>query len=324
MHRTLLACGLAAGLLAAAGQAGAATFTSFWAFGDSLSDDGNLSAATGGAVPAPPYWEGRVSNGQVWAEHVARRFSNNDLETGNFAFAYGAAGDPPPFSPVPSPPVQNLSGQLELFDAAAPGRLGKRPLASLWFGANDLFFGGIPTGTAAAVGTAAADRVADGALALKDRGVRDVMLWNLPSIDETPAFKIINPGGAQQAKEGSDAFNARLDERISGLRDQGVRVTKMDAHALFRALIDDPAAFGVIDATTPCYVPGTDIYCGADMAPLLAFFDPVHPSSTIHAALAREALARVQPVPLPAPVALLLAGLAALGVLGRRRATGVA
>ncbi|MBP7000168.1 SGNH/GDSL hydrolase family protein [Amaricoccus sp.] len=324
MRIALLACGLAACLVTGPGPAAAASFTSFWAFGDSLTDDGNLLAATGGAVPAPPYWEGRVSNGEVWAEHVARRFERNGLATENFAFAYAAAGDPPPFSPVGTPPVQNLSDQLARFDAVASGRLGKRPVASLWFGANDLFFGGIPTGTAAAVGAAAADHVADGALALKDRGVRDVMIWNLPAIDQTPAFRIINPDGAQQAKEGTDAFNARLDARIAGLRDEGVRVTKIDAHALFVALLDDPAAFGVIDATTPCYVPGTAIYCGADNAPLLAFFDPVHPSSTIHAALAREALARVQPVPLPAAAGLMLAGIAALGFAGRRQGSRTA
>src|SRR4051794_146985 len=41
-------------------------------FGDSLSDVGNVSAATGGAVPAsPPYFHGRFSNGPVYAETLA-------------------------------------------------------------------------------------------------------------------------------------------------------------------------------------------------------------------------------------------------------------
>jgi len=321
MRKAYFVCGVVVAAVIGAVPAVAASYTSFWAFGDSLTDDGNLYAATDGGVPAAPYWEGRVSNGRVWAELVARRFSRNGLASDNFAHAYGAAGDQPPFSPVPTPPVVNLAGQLADFDAASRGKLGKRPLASLWFGANDLFFGGIPTGTAAAVGAAAADDVADGALALQARGVRDVLLFNLPALDQTPAFRIINPGGADQAKQGTDAFNARLKERVAGLRDAGMRVTKINAHALFTALLDNPADFGVVDATTPCYVPGTTLYCGEDRAPLLAFFDPVHPSSTIHAALAREVLGKVQPVPLPAPVGLLLAGLAALA-LARRRSQG--
>lgn len=319
MRRALLSCGLAAGLVLGAGQALAASYTSFWTFGDSLSDDGNLHAATGGALPPPPYWEGRFSNGEVWAERVARRFANNGLSTGNFAYGSAAAGDPPPFSPIPTPPVVNLSGQLGLFDAASAGNLGKRPLASLWFGANDLIFGGIPTGTAAAAGVAAADRVAEGALALHDRGVRDLLVFNLPALDKTPAFRLANPAGAEQARIGTEAFNTRLDERIAGLRGAGMRVTELDAFGLFEALLDDPAAFGVLDATTPCHVPGTDIYCGADLAPLLAFFDPVHPNSTIHAELARRVLDRVQPVPLPAPAALILAAMAGLALVGRRR-----
>ncbi len=41
-------------------------------FGDSLSDTGNLYAATGGGVPPdPPYWQGRASNGPLWSELLA-------------------------------------------------------------------------------------------------------------------------------------------------------------------------------------------------------------------------------------------------------------
>ena len=61
----------------AGGTADAASlngFTSFWTIGDSLSDPGNLYAATGGAQPqSPPYYEGRFSNGPVWAETVAKQ-----------------------------------------------------------------------------------------------------------------------------------------------------------------------------------------------------------------------------------------------------------
>ena len=39
-------------------------------FGDSLSDNGNFFALTG--QPAKPYFKGRVSNGIVWVEHLAK------------------------------------------------------------------------------------------------------------------------------------------------------------------------------------------------------------------------------------------------------------
>jgi len=42
-------------------------------FGDSLSDSGNLFAATMGTTPPPPYYQGRFSNGPVWVEDLAGR-----------------------------------------------------------------------------------------------------------------------------------------------------------------------------------------------------------------------------------------------------------
>ncbi|KAF5829101.1 hypothetical protein DUNSADRAFT_16538 [Dunaliella salina] len=34
--------------------------------GDSISDQGNLYAATSGAVPGEDYYQGRASNGPIW------------------------------------------------------------------------------------------------------------------------------------------------------------------------------------------------------------------------------------------------------------------
>ena len=45
------------------GVAAAQQFSDVVAFGDSLSDNGNLYKATG--FPPPPYWEGRYTNGRV-------------------------------------------------------------------------------------------------------------------------------------------------------------------------------------------------------------------------------------------------------------------
>jgi phospholipase/lecithinase/hemolysin len=58
--------------------------------------------------------------------------------------------------------------------------------------------------------------------------------------------------------------------------------------------------------------------CDPDTIEGRAFWDLVHPTAAVHAALAREVQATVAPVPLPAPAALLLAGLGALAALRRR------
>src|SRR5438270_12307648 len=49
----------------------AATYSSVVVFGDSLSDNGNLFAASGGLVPQVPYYNGRFSNGPVAVEQLS-------------------------------------------------------------------------------------------------------------------------------------------------------------------------------------------------------------------------------------------------------------
>lgn len=63
-------------------SAGAALFGNIVAFGDSLTHNGNLYAATeatGGIPPAPSYSNGRFSNGPVWVEYLATFVSNKSI-----------------------------------------------------------------------------------------------------------------------------------------------------------------------------------------------------------------------------------------------------
>ena len=48
----------------------AGAYTTIFAFGDSLSDAGNLFSETGGAVPLKPYVDGHFSNGPTWVEET--------------------------------------------------------------------------------------------------------------------------------------------------------------------------------------------------------------------------------------------------------------
>src|SRR4051794_25936876 len=86
-----VACALATPL-----QAG--QFTQIVAFGDSLTDTGNLYAVTqtspSGPFPPSPYYEGRFSNGPVWVEWLALQLgvpAPRPFVTGGTNYAFGGA-----------------------------------------------------------------------------------------------------------------------------------------------------------------------------------------------------------------------------------------
>jgi outer membrane lipase/esterase len=319
MTAALITCArlaVAATMVLACSQAQAASLTSFWALGDSLSDPGNLYAATKNGPdpqpPSPPYYEGRFSNGPVWAEYVANDFKAEGLATGNFAYG-GARAIPDGVDKIP-----DLPAQIGLFGANATGHLGTRPIASIWMGANDLIFNGVPAGNAADVGKAAAEAVAGGALALAGMGVRDLLLFNLPDLGNTPLYALSDdPLARAQATSGSLAFNSELAWQIPKLRMAGVNVIEIDMAGLFEDLLANPPAYGVANATFPCLAP-EEPPCTAEQALLLAFFDPVHPNSVIHQEIAELVSAEIAAIPLPLPGVLLLIGIGAIGAVRRR------
>jgi outer membrane lipase/esterase len=316
-----IALAVLAGTLIAAGSASAAplSFTSFYVFGDSLSDPGNRFDASGGTTPmSPPYYEGRYSNGPVWAEHLAADFEARGLDTRNFAFGGATAVRSPHNDPV----IEDLPDQLARF-ALEPKTLGRRPVATLWAGANDIVGTILATPTPEAVAAAAvgaANAVAGGIVALRHEGVRDVVVLNLPSLDSTPLFASAPPEAAALAGFGSGLFNDTLAGLIDGM-DRRKRIAQIDIEALFADLIADPQKYGVENATVPCIIPGSSV-CSPEQALRLAFFDPLHPNSVVHGEIAGIVGGQVAPVPLPAPALLLLAGLAALGLAARRRGQG--
>ena len=84
---TFFAITVAATLMVMTSIASAGTFSNVFVYGDSLSDTGNIYAATGGTIPlSPPYYNGRFSNGILADEYLA-----NALHAPLTNFAWGSA-----------------------------------------------------------------------------------------------------------------------------------------------------------------------------------------------------------------------------------------
>lgn len=311
-------------------HAATAGYTSFWAFGDSLTDPGNLYSLSGGLVPPPPY-EQRFSDGPVWAEYVAEGFTDANLPVGNFAYGYARAVaniDPFPWQ------IPDLPQQIDRFEMQPGAQLGDRPLAALWFGANDLFasieeqlLSGAPN-PAAVIGTAvsAAVAVGEGIRDIAEAGVRDFLVFNLPPLDLTPRFALPGPVGipaaAPLAGLGADTFNASLKAVLDGLEDD-LTVSLLDIDSILTQAVADPGLFGLSDAANPCTIPGLSpgTVCSADEAAGKLFFDLVHPTTAAHREIADIVQDRISiaPVPVPASFGFLMAAIGLLKLGSRRR-----
>ena len=133
--------------LAISGSAAAAQFDNVIVFGDSLSDNGNLSIAE--QLPFAPS-RFTTNPGLVAMEHVSDFYGITLTPSlaGGTDFAFGGAGlnnnSPGTPSTVPTLPIQ-----LQAYLSATGGAADPNALYSVWGGANDLFY------TATSVGAAA-------------------------------------------------------------------------------------------------------------------------------------------------------------------------
>lgn len=298
-------------------------YSSFWVFGDSLSDTGNIFSQFAGTFPPPPYFDGNFTNGPVWADPISATFAPGT--TANLAFAGARATTDDDIVP-------DFEAQREFFKTI-PKVLGDMPLASVWFGANDMF-GGIadaaadPANAQAIIGLTVLETVSSvvsGILDLAALGIEHFIVPNLPNLGQTP--RLISEGPlAQQLGEGATfAYNSALDGALAGLGALDLQIYKVDIFALFNDATSNPGKYGLTDVTTPCLdLEPFSLLFGAQLPEACTdpdkrlFWDVLHPTAVGHAAIL-SAVRDVVPVPLPAGGVLLISALGAL-VLRRRAA----
>jgi len=298
--------------LVGAGMARGESISRLVVFGDSLSDVGNVYAATNGAIPAPPYFNGRFSNGPVWVEHLAARLNLAAPQPsfqGGLGCAYGGAETGTGFSPDGT---LNLRTQVDFYF------LSHAPAASelfvVWAGGNDVanhLADPTPPDTTAFVANVSA-----AISALTTHGARRFLVANLPPVGSSPWAR--REGYQVKGDALVGQFNAALAAELAQLRTTlGVTIHELDAAGLFAAGMANPAAFGLTnvteaayDATTGNVVPNPQEYL---------FWDEIHPTATAHAYLGAYAAAAV---PEPSVVVLVLSGGLALGAWLARAAAG--
>ena len=299
-----LACAVALALASSAAfaqSAHAGLFDNMVTFGDSLSDDGNLSLA----LQLPQIVRFTTNPGQTGVEDIADYLGTpmTPALAGGTDFAFGGAGLVNNSPGTPSV-VPTLPTQLGMYLQATGGNADPNALYAVWGGANDIFYnayvaslGGLtPAQVQANLQTAAATEL--GMIdQLGKAGAHYVMVFNLPNIGLTPDATAQGATAAAQLTGLTLTFNNTLN---AGLAKAGVNIIPVNTYAMLNEIIADPGRYGFTNVTDPActgssfgclpagtpgatstYQPGTD--------KTYLFADGVHPTTTAHAELAQYA-----------------------------------
>jgi outer membrane lipase/esterase len=309
---------LLAALPSAVAQAGDSeqppAFDGIVVFGDSLSDPGNVFALTGqysvrpfAPIPSAPYAIGGLhfTNGETWVERLSRRLGS---PTGagpavrapavytNYAFGGARAR---PGGPSASP---DLGAQIAMYFTNRGATADPDALHVVWLGANDVrdaleALAVDPTGaTSMSIVQAAITAIASNAVTLWSAGARTLLVPNVPNLALTPAIAAQPAPVRGAAAQLSAGYNAALAQALQGLESlPGLRVMRLDVHALLGSVVAAPSVYGLANTAEPCLRFGVlvDAICAAPWR--YAFWDAIHPTAAVHRILAEQALATVAP-----------------------------
>jgi phospholipase/lecithinase/hemolysin len=316
----------------------AAAYTAIFAFGDSLSDAGNIFSESGNTIPLAYYVDGHFSNGPTWVEDLSQMLGLGTMKPfltspdgTNFAFGGAQTGvtDINPFDPS-SPIHIDLPDQITAFNLVDPNPV-KGALYTLDIGANDIMnaleafsenkitFGEVGT----VVGQAEANTIKS-VKSLVKLGAQSLLFYEVPNLGLTPRFD----GTALQGKASDLAasFNAEV---LKGLKSDGLKVFTLDTYDLLDEIKADPSEFGFTNVSDPCWTgdfthTNSGTLCAPPESPeqqnQFLFWDEVHPTEAGHlwaAEFAAEALA----APESSSWAMMLLGFAGLGLCAFRRSS---
>jgi thermolabile hemolysin len=282
-----------------------ADFTQIVAFGDSLTDTGNVFNLFGNLAVGPPYVQGRFSNGPVYVERLAERLAivpptPSRLGGNNYAHGSAETGAGNVNFLVP-----NLGTQVNTYLASSP-TINSQQLFVLFGGAND-FLGSQSNPTVPV------NNLSSYIAALSTRGATSFLVPNLPPLGLTPAHR--GTVNEMRLNDLSVAFNVSLEAELSRLENSlAIKIYRLDTYGLLQAAIANPALYGLTNVTDAAYNAATGNVVANPNEYL--FWDTLHPTATAHRFLGDRAFAAV---PEPASALVIAVSLVVLNVRFRRR-----
>ena len=258
-------------LLFTALPAAAGPFTQLVVIGDSLADTGRLFELSDGAEPAAPYFDGRFSNGRVFAEYLASAFG---VPLVNYAVG-GALTSHDNVAEAQYGDLPGMRTELEEFIVDNPGGADPNALYVVWGGANDLLtLPPIPETIEGAVGN-----ILTIVGTLHDLGARHIAVANMPDLGLTP------DGLASGFPADLTALSAEFNQALSGaLGSLPFPVIQVDIFSLSQRAAANPQKFGFANVTEPCLDVVAGTVCSRPNK--YAYWDGIHPTTASHRIIA--------------------------------------
>ena len=270
-------------------------FDRIFFFGDSLSDAGNVFAASGGETAQPPYdvipsrpydFDGyQFSNGKTWTQWFARHLELKHsgqaslLAPGtNGNYAFGGARARLTEDPYRAPSSRE---QMGIFLQHYQGVIDPEALYVIQFGGNDIrdaierFFAVVGSDpyneNIFALASQQAGMIIQAAVKAnidlitqlynEGNGAKNFLVVTAPDLGLTP---VISGSGLQVAMIASmisASYNDGLNTGLAAVGAlPGISIDTLDLAALIESIVEDPQSFGIDNVTLPCltFIPSSD------------------------------------------------------------------
>ena len=291
-------------------------YSSIYAFGDSLSDAGNDSIATGligiDLPVSPPYYNENYglfglltasvfSNGPIWVQDLAQNLGLSNVAPslyGGNDFAYGGAEATVNSSTLSglSQATTSLTSQLAQFAAGGGGP--SSALYTVSIGTNDVVSilgetGVDLTKMMGQVADAVSSEVAF-ISSLIDGGAKSLLALDTPDVGKLPVItEEGDPAAEATATKLSNLYDIELNTALEGLaKSSGVTINILPLFSLLDEAVASPSSFGLTNATDPAWTGNLTSSSSGTVAAspnTYLFWDSYHPTATGQSLIAADA-----------------------------------
>jgi phospholipase/lecithinase/hemolysin len=210
-------------------------------FGDSLTDNGNIYETLLHVIPkSPPYFEGRFSNGYVWAENVGKYYYDKSYADYSI-YAVGGATTLFHMSSSIFISTSTLDVQIDKYLLDSVFRDRSKILFVIWIGGNDYLFDADQNPNTAT--DKVVERISDEIGKLYDHGARHFLVMNLPDLAKIP--DVTDAGKAQKLHTMTLLHNQKLAAAVDAFeqKHEDVNFASIDVYSFFAEAINNLGEF---------------------------------------------------------------------------------